>query len=184
MRRLIARLFGRGKRVIPPFVSIGEGCSIADSVALMRHHGTIVIGDKVSIFRNGEILAPVTIGSGTFINRDAYIRAETVIGRNVNIGPFVRLVTDTHEMSSVGRRAGDNVFKPIVVEDGVWIGAGALVIGGVTLGRGCVIAAGSVVVSDVPPDCIYGGTPARLIRELEPLADESLPEPMPEPLAA
>jgi acetyltransferase-like isoleucine patch superfamily enzyme len=54
-----------------------------------------------------------------------------------------------------------------VVEDEVWICAGVIILSGVTVGRGAVIAAGSVVASDVKPLCLYGGSPAKLIRELE-----------------
>jgi acetyltransferase-like isoleucine patch superfamily enzyme len=53
----------------------------------------------------------------------------------------------------------------IVVEEGVWIGAGTIVLQGVRIGRGAVIAAGSVVTRDVPANCIAGGTPARVLRQ-------------------
>lgn len=159
------------RALLPSYVTCGRGADIDFSVKFRRHHGTIAIGDEVRLLRGGEILAPVTIGEDTFINRDVYIRAETVIGKNVNIGPFVRLVTDSHTIGTHTRRAGANVFYPIAIEDGVWIGAGAIVIGPVTLGRGCIVGAGAIVVKDVPPDCVYAGNPARLLRKLDRLAD-------------
>lgn len=154
----------------PRFVRIKGRSKVDFSVAFQHHAGTIDIGANVQIFRYGEILAPVKIGEGTFINRSVYIRPNTTIGRNVNIGPFVNFVSDTHEISNTTRRAGKTSYEPIVVEDGVWIGAGATILGGVTLHRGCVVAAGAVVNKDVPPDCVVAGIPARLLKELPPLA--------------
>lgn len=165
-RRLLRRL------TTPRFVRFrSPRAKVHRSVRLARHHGEIVLG-AVTIYRDGELLAPIAIGDGTFINRGAYIRAETRIGRNVNIGPNVMLLTDAHEISDVGRRAGSGSFKPIVVEDGVWIGGGATILGGVTLHRGAVVGAGAVVTRDVPADTIVAGNPAKVVRELNPLRDE------------
>ncbi|GAB2174748.1 hypothetical protein DLREEDagr8_03060 [Dongia sp. agr-C8] len=126
----------------------------------------MAIGDDVMIARYGEITAPASIGNGTFINRSVYMRAETSIGSKCAIGPFVKFLTDTHEIGPPDRRAGKRVVRPIRLGDGVWIGAGTIVIGGVTIGNGAVIGAGSVVTKDVPADCIYAGNPARLIRPI------------------
>ena len=112
----------------------------------------------------------MSIGDGTFLNRDVYVRANCRIGKNVNIGPFAKIVTDSHEISNVERRAGATCFDEIVIEDGVWIGAGAIILGGVTIHEGAIIGAGAVVVADVPPNCIYAGNPAKFIRQLEPLS--------------
>ena len=57
--------------------------------------------------------------------------------------------------------------KPIVIKKGAWIGAGSTIMGGVTVGEGAVVAAASVVTKDVPPKTIYGGNPAKLIKEIE-----------------
>ncbi len=131
-------------------------------------HGEISVGDRTTIYRGGELLGPVTIGNDVFINRDVYIRPMTTIGDRVNIGPFVRLITDTHEIGEHRKRAGAGRNDPISVGDGTWIGAGAIVVGGVTIGAGAVIAAGSVVATDVPDDVLVGGVPARVLRQLEP----------------
>ncbi len=128
----------------------------------------IVIGRGTRIYRNGEILGPVQIGAHVFINTGAYIRPGTTIGDRVNLGPFVRLITDTHEIGPHHRRAGEGRNDPIRIGDGTWIGAGATVVGGVTIGSGCVVAAGSVVTEDVPDDTMVGGVPARVLRSLEP----------------
>lgn len=150
----------------PRFVKFGHRVGIDPSVKFMRHKGTIDLGDRVRILRDGELLAPIRIGSGCFINKSVYMRPDTSLGRNVNVGPYVKFVTDSHEIASSERRAGTPLFKPITVGDGAWIGAGALILGGVSIGSGSIVGAGSVVVKDVPPNCVYAGNPAKFIREL------------------
>jgi acetyltransferase-like isoleucine patch superfamily enzyme len=68
-------------------------------------------------------------------------------------------------MESSQRRASV-IAKPIVIERNVWIAAGATIIGGVTIGENSVVAAGSVVTKDVPPNTLVGGNPARVIRSI------------------
>jgi acetyltransferase-like isoleucine patch superfamily enzyme len=81
------------------------------------------------------------------------------------IGPNVSLITAGHPLEPSRRRAV-TIGKPIVIERGVWIAAGAIVIGGVTVGENSVVAAGSVVTKDVPANMLVGGNPARVIREI------------------
>jgi acetyltransferase-like isoleucine patch superfamily enzyme len=75
------------------------------------------------------------------------------------------IVTSGHPMESSQRRASV-IAKPIVIERNVWIAAGATIIGGVTIGENSVVAAGSVVTKDVPPNTLVGGNPARVIRSI------------------
>ncbi|NVM93925.1 acyltransferase [Arthrobacter wenxiniae] len=141
---------------------------IDSSVVIMTDGGRdVTVGDHTQILRGTEILGPVVIGSNTYINRDNYIRAETTIGNHVAVGPFCRFVTDSHEIGSTNRRAGKNTVNPIFVGDGTWIGASVTILGGVKIGRGCVIAAGSVVIKDIPDNCLAAGVPAKIVRRLE-----------------
>ncbi|PRB46390.1 transferase [Arthrobacter sp. MYb216] len=127
----------------------------------------IVIGDRTRILRGTELLGPMQIGSRVFINRDAYVRSRVRIGDGVSIGPFVKIISDSHHMGDPSHRAGTGKTEDIVIEDGVWIGASVVVLGGVTIGAGSVVAAGSVVVDSVPKNTVVAGIPARVIRAIE-----------------
>lgn len=149
-------------------LDIADDARIDPSVQLLHRDGDrdISVGARTKIYRGTEILGPVQIGADVFINRDAYIRPGTRLGDRVNLGPFVKLITDTHDIGGHDKRAGDVRHDPIVVGDGTWIGASVTVVGGVTIGAGCVIAAGAVVTEDVPDDTLVGGVPAAVIRRL------------------
>ena len=102
----------------------------------------------------------VSIGANSRINRDCMIdvRGGVTIGDNVSISPQVSISTAAHSAVDPGFRVE---IRPVVIEDNVWIGMRATILGGVTLGRGSVVAAGAVVTKDVPPLTIVGGVPAR-----------------------
>ncbi|EEX94720.1 hexapeptide repeat-containing acetyltransferase [Vibrio orientalis CIP 102891 = ATCC 33934] len=111
----------------------------------------------------------ISIGSDTFINMNVVMLdgAAITIGNNVLIGPSVQLYTASHSLDHLSRRKWETYCLPITIEDDVWIGGNSVINQGVTIGARSVIAANSVVNSDVPSDCLYGGTPAKLIRKLE-----------------
>lgn len=103
------------------------------------------------------------IGDHTWINRDCLLdaRDRLVIGSNVSISPEVAILTTQHNADDPDFAL---VSKPVTIEDHVWIGTRAMIMPGVRLGRGCVVAAGAVVTRHVPPMEIVAGVPARRIR--------------------
>lgn len=109
----------------------------------------------------------VRVGRNVFINQNCtfYDLGGLDIADNVMIGPNVSLITAGHPLEPSQRRAV-TVGKPIVIERNAWIAAGATIIGGVTVGENSVVAAGSVVTKDVPPNTFVGGNPARTIRSI------------------
>lgn len=110
-----------------------------------------------------------SIGDRSWINQGVYVDCEyedVVIGANVGVGMGVMFVTSTHQMGRPERRAGDLQFKPVKVEDGVWIGARAVILPGCTIGQGCVIAAMAVVTKSCEPNGLYAGVPAIRIKNL------------------
>lgn len=125
---------------------------------------TYNIRDNVFFYSN-----KITIGKGSFVNRSCYFyNTDWIkIGSEVAIAPEVMLCTNTHEMGNEYRRASEVKSSPIFIEDGSWIGARAIILPGVTIGKGCVIAAGSVVITDCLPNCLYAGVPAVKVKELQ-----------------
>jgi maltose O-acetyltransferase len=112
----------------------------------------------------------IEIGAGTFINTDTRFGApesRIVIGRDVLIGPRVMFETVNHGLVHIPGVGRGGVTRPIVVEDEVWIGGGAIITQGVTIGRGAVVAGGAVVTRDVEPGAIVGGVPAKFIRRID-----------------
>ncbi len=109
----------------------------------------------------------ITVGRNVFVNQDCtfYDLGGLDIADDVMIGPNVSLITTGHPIEPSRRRAAI-VAKPIVIERNVWIAAGATIIGGVGIGENSVIAAGSVVTRDVPPNRLVGGNPARVLRSI------------------
>lgn len=109
----------------------------------------------------------ITIGAETFINYEVMLdnAAPITIGHRVSFGPRVTVLTGTHGIAVVGRRAGPYTSAPVSIEDGCWIGAGAMILPGVTVGAGAVVAAGAVVTKDVPPDTLVAGVPATVVKQ-------------------
>ncbi|MBQ1478132.1 MAG: sugar O-acetyltransferase [Erysipelotrichaceae bacterium] len=110
----------------------------------------------------------VSIGKNVYINflltlvDDTYIE----IGDNTLIGPNVTITTATHPLDPEERRKGLQFNKPIHIGNNVFIGAGSIILPGVTIGDDSVIAAGSLVSRDIPSKVLAMGSPARVIRSL------------------
>jgi len=144
---------------------------IAKGKPAVQNKGKITIGTVVSIWSNinrsrltthrgGELI----IGNNNFIN-GAIISATTkvTIGNNCKFGPFSMIIdSDFHNVKDHNK---DGESGEIVIEDDVWIGAKATILKGVTIGKGAVIAVGSVVTKSIPANAIAAGVPAKVIKE-------------------
>jgi len=110
----------------------------------------------------------ISLGKRVFINQNCtiYDLGGVTIGDDVMIGPNVSILTTGHPLAPSLRRSV-TVGNPIVIGRNVWIAANAILIGGVTIGDNSVVAAGSVVTRDVPPNTLVGGNPARVTRIIE-----------------
>lgn len=122
------------------------------------------IQNKSHIDMNAYFLAPryIWIGSNTHINQGCFLdgRGNLVIGDNVSISHYVKLCTGGHDVNS---SMFDGEHGKIEIQDYCWVGIGATILKGVQLGKGCVVAAGSVVTKNVKPFEIVGGVPAKVI---------------------
>jgi maltose O-acetyltransferase len=108
------------------------------------------------------------VGARTFVNFGlvALDVAEVTIGEDVQIGPYVQLLTATHPLEPEPRRAKWEAAKPVAIGDNAWLGGGVIVCPGVTVGADTVVGAGSVVTRDLPAGVLAVGSPARVLREL------------------
>jgi maltose O-acetyltransferase len=128
------------------------------------------VGDRVVVqpaFRC-DYGTQITIGDGTFVNYDSVMldAAPISIGAACQLAPKVQLVTATHPIDPEPRRLGWEYARPITIADNVWLGAGAIVCPGVSIGRNTVVGAGAVVTRDLPAGVVAFGNPARVQREI------------------
>jgi acetyltransferase-like isoleucine patch superfamily enzyme len=153
----------------------------------------VFIGDRVTIFRNeagGEVFLEGHVGlSDEVVIETGYggsvrigeksrcqvrchlsaYKSDILIGKNVGIGPGCRFISHNHGRSEESHN--ELLTKgPIILEDGVWVGADVKVLSGVRIGQGAVIAAGSVVTHDIPPGAIAAGVPARVVKRRSEMA--------------
>ncbi|WP_085529436.1 acyltransferase [Kocuria massiliensis] len=123
---------------------------------------------KTAFVAPGSLLERgVVVGDRSWVNYGAFIERGTTIGNGVAIGPNATICTATHEFGPEDARAGHTTKLPVTIEDGCWFGACVTVLPGVTIGRGCVIAAGALVRRDCEPNGLYAGVPARRVRDLD-----------------
>jgi maltose O-acetyltransferase len=110
----------------------------------------------------------IAIGAGTFVNYDCVMLdvATIRIGAACQLAPRVQLLTATHPVDPEPRRLGWESAEPIVIGDNVWLGGGAVVCPGVTIGEDTVVGAGAVVTRDLPAGVVAAGVPARVLREI------------------
>jgi len=129
-------------------------------------HGAVL---HVYNFRNLPN-AGIVIGEDSLIGEYSIIRGQggVSIGNRVYTSPYSQIIAVNHVFDDPDRSftAQGITAEGIVIEDDVWIGAGAVITDGVRIGNGAVIAAGAVVVCDVPAHTVFGGVPARLIKEI------------------
>lgn len=151
---------------------VDSGCRLHASVA------AIEIGDNSRIMRNAYLATYVSnarSGEGIYIGNKSWIGCNSVlgagqggifIGNNVIIAPNVTIATGNHDFKDIAATTAKQEYtgSPIHMHDDVWVGANSVIVGGVTIGKHAVIAAGSVVTKDVPAYTVVGGVPAKEIK--------------------
>ncbi|MFN7326937.1 MAG: DapH/DapD/GlmU-related protein [Chitinophagales bacterium] len=108
----------------------------------------------------------IQLGKHIFINHDCSFLdlGGIILEDHVLIGPKVKLITENHPLEPAQRR--DLLTQPILIKKNAWIGAGATILPGVTIGENAVVAAGAVVTKNVPDNTVVGGIPAQLIKKI------------------
>lgn len=136
------------------------------------------IGKNTIIFRRADILAPdkIVIGENTSIGWFTHLdgRGGLFVGDNTNISSYTKFITGTHDIDDKDYVTAQ--FNPIKIGSRVWICTGAIILPGVTIGDGAVVAAGAVVTKDVAPYTVVGGVPAKMIRKRREDLDYTLPK--------
>ena len=128
---------------------LGNDSTIEDYSTINNGVGAVIIGDRTRIGMSNVIIGPVTIGNDIMF-------AQNIVLSGLNHG---------YEDIDIPPTKQKTTMAEIVVEDEVWIGANAVVVAGVRIGKHSVIAAGSVVTKNVPPYSIVGGNPAKLLKQ-------------------
>jgi maltose O-acetyltransferase len=120
----------------------------------------------------------IAIGSRTFLNYDCVLLdvAPIRIGAACQLATRVQLLTATHPVDPEPRRLGWESAEPIELGDNVWLGGGAVVCPGVSIGEDTVVGAGAVVTRDLPAGVVAAGVPARVVREIGERDRVSIPE--------
>ncbi|QFG69777.1 acyltransferase [Ornithinimicrobium pratense] len=132
---------------------------------LLAHAGRDVNIESGAVFGSGRM---ISLGDRSGLGVDADIHGPVSIGNDVMMGPRCTILTRNHHIGDVTRpmsTQGFGEYEPVVIEDDVWIGANVTIMPGVTVRTGSVLAAGAVVVRDVPPYTIVGGVPAVVLRD-------------------
>lgn len=150
--------------------ALGEGVYVDRNVRILRYQSRVFLGNRVML-KEGVRICPAqpdadirigdwtTVGYHTFIFASASVR----IGANCLVAPFCYLVDANHGIARGALiREQDMTASPIVIGEDVWLGQGVTVLAGVTIGKGAVVAARSVVNSDVPSYAIVAGAPATI----------------------
>ena len=160
--RLLAPLYQhRGRHAIihhsvrmdtPPYRKFWLGdYSVVESFACINNAvGDVIIGDHTRIGLHNTIIGPVTIGS------------------HVNLAQGITITALNHNFDDSEKRIDQQGIstKEVVLEDDIWVGANAVILPGVTIGKHAVVAAGSIVTKDVPPHSLVAGVPAKVIRQI------------------
>ena len=166
------RSHGTGSFHPDDLASCGEGC-VLEAGCLVFHPENVHLGRNVYVghqtILKGYHVNRMEIGDETWIGQQCFFHSAggLRIGARVGIGPGVRILTSRH--AEAGRDT-PILFSPIelaevVIEDDADVGVGAIVLPGVTIGRGAQVGAGAVVSRDVPAYAVAAGVPARVLRE-------------------
>ena len=160
-------------KVVARTIKLSAALNVSTDITQIRNLLSEIIGSQID--RSTIIFAPfytnfgqhIKIGKNVFVNHACSFldMGGITIEDDVQIGPRVNLVTENHPVDPSARKDLD--LKSILIKRNAWIGAGATILPGVTVGENSIVAAGALVNRDIPANTIVGGVPAQIIRSIE-----------------
>jgi acetyltransferase-like isoleucine patch superfamily enzyme len=166
------RSHGSGEFRPEQFARLGPDC-VFEAGVLVFHPEQVSLGRNVYVghqtILKGYYKHTLEVGDETWIGQQCFLHAAggLFIGAQVGIGPGVKILSSQHQEAprSTPIFSAPLEFLPVRIEDGADLGVGAIILPGVTVGRGAQVGAGAVVTRDVPPFAVVAGSPARVLRE-------------------
>ncbi|MGC8875025.1 MAG: acyltransferase [Chloroflexia bacterium] len=161
-------------------IRLGRGVYLDEGVYIHACPNGVEIGERTLVMHHAELHvynfrdiphAGIRVGRQSLIGEFCVLRGQggITIGDRVYFAPLVQVLAVNHVYDDPGRPFVEQgiTAQGIVIEDDVWVGAGAIILDGVRVGRGAVIGAGSIVTEDVPPHTVVAGVPARVVRAID-----------------
>lgn len=166
-RAIWAAIYYCGVRLLPPSYTPGGRLWRAARAFVVKRFiaetGTWINVESRVYLGSGE---GIRIGLNSGVGIEGRLVGEVSIGESVMIGPQILVLTEGHRFAALDvpmGMQGSTQARPVVIDDGAWIGARVTVLPGVTIGEGAIVGAGAVVTRDVAPHAIVAGNPARVI---------------------
>lgn len=164
----LAEALGRAQRLLEQYNATSHEEQDRRRLLLEELLGSVGEGTVIKPTFRCDYGFPISVGAGTFINYDCIILdvVDVEIGAACQLATRVQLLTATHPIDPVARRAGWESGAPIRLGDNVWLGGGAIVLPSVSIGDDTIVGAGSVVTRDLPAGVVAAGAPARPLRSI------------------
>lgn len=154
-------------RMTAAWLPISQRCALAKKIRCFWARKICTCGQNVNIEHNASFGPALTLGDRSGVGIDCEIYGPVTIGKDVMMGPEVVIYTSGHRFDRTDipmMDQGSTDAEPVAIGNDVWIGRRAMIMPGVTIGDGCVIAAGAVVTKDIPAYSVAGGVPAKVIK--------------------
>jgi maltose O-acetyltransferase len=164
LRATLTRILGS---LLPRYVGARVKARMLALSGVRVGRGTLLY-EIPGMYGFGDIYSRLTIGAGVIMNVGCFfdLNGPVTIEPGVSLGHEVKVLTSSHDIGDTQRRAGPLTIAPVTIKGGAWVGARSLILPGITIGAGSIVAAGSIVTRDVAANTLVAGVPARVVRQL------------------
>ena len=168
MNRIVKRIFKILFQIGPSHLPDSDNSNLSRIIRGALFRLTVDnAGKNININKGERYSSDLIIGNNSGLGRNCYIQSKVTIGDNVMMAPDVMIYTSNHEFSNTSIpmcEQGMSATKPVIIHDDVWIGARTIILPGVTINKGSVIGAGTIVTKDVPEYSVFAGNPGKVIK--------------------